>query len=73
MKLTFNVAACEMSPAIRTKIAVRDLPHAQETWNELVDMYQFGASDMRGRCGDVMVGKKLVARIHYNGRVEEKS
>lgn len=30
----------------------------------------YGASDMGARCGEVYEGDKLVARIHYNGRIE---
>lgn len=30
-----------------------------------------GASDMLGTCGNVYEDKKLVARVRYNGRVEQ--
>jgi hypothetical protein len=56
---------------------VKDLKDAAAKWVAFRDLNELGASDMKGRCGDVVggpndgkrLGKTLVARVSYNGRI----
>ncbi len=50
-------------------VSVNDLNDASAKFSFFRDANNLGASDLLGKCGDVMEGKKLVATVSYNGRV----
>ena len=43
--------------------------HASRVWCEIRDRLGLGASDMWSKCGEVRDGRRLVARISYNGKI----
>lgn len=51
-------------------IPVRALSEARAKWIELRDADGLGASDMEEGCGEYRMGERLVAVVHYNGRIE---
>lgn len=57
---------------VKTKVQVNTLAEAAREFCIERDGGNFGASAMRGKCGDVHsdLGKKI-AHVHYNGRVEQ--
>jgi hypothetical protein len=54
---------------IRQWVCVETLKQASEHWCAHRDAFRLGASDMLAGNGNVREGKKLVARVSYNGRV----
>jgi hypothetical protein len=51
-------------------VPVRFADEASEIFSAYRDRYQFGASDMKTRCGNIYDSENcLVGRISYNGRI----
>lgn len=57
----------------RIDIPVSSLLEASKCFAAHRDGFGFGASAMRTGCGDVRIGRKLVGRISYNGRIWDAS
>ncbi len=55
------------------RVPVSDLIDASDRWARFRDMHFAGASDMRGKCGNVYNSSGvLIAVISYNGRINER-
>jgi DNA-directed RNA polymerase beta subunit len=51
------------------RVVVASLSEASRAWRRHVDETGIGVSGMKRHDGKVFVGKKLVARVSYNGRL----
>ncbi len=57
---------------VNKKVEVTSLEEASQAWTTFRDENNIGASAMRGKCGNVVNGHLTIARVHYNGKIEEK-
>lgn len=53
----------------KIRAEVESIEDARNIWNAYCKETGLRSSDMRGRCGDVVIDGNKVARVYYNGAV----